>query len=411
MRILFVSNLYPPYELGGMEQLCQETCDGLTARGHTCHVLTSRFRVPRGAAPEPGITRALHLQADVYHYRPLDFFLRRPSQERANRRALRAAIDSFRPDIVFVWGMWNLSLSLAYWAERWMPGRVAYAVAGYWFLPPNVHEAYWQAPAKRAWVEALKTLARWLANRILARERRAHPLALEQVACVSEFVRTKLAEAGVLPNGARVIYNGIDPAPFLDASAARQARADALRLVYVGGVAQHKGVHTAVEALGLLQQRGQAGGLSLTVVGGGHPDYQAGLMRRVAALGLEQQVAFIGRVPRDQIARILAEHDVFLFTSVWEEPIARTVMEAMASGLAVIGTAVGGQREMFVHRENALVFPPGDAAALAETIIQLKASPALVHDIAQAGLRTVLERFTLDRMIDETEAWLQEITL
>lgn len=409
MRILFLSNLYPPHDLGGWEQQCQEVVDRLQARGHICHVLTSRHGV-RGRPPsEEGVTRALYLQADIYYYRPLDFFLRRPWQERANQCALRRILNAFQPDIVFVWGMWNLSSSVAYWAEQWMPGRVAYAIAGYWPMKPDIHESYWWLPAGRTWTEALKSPARHLALRMLAHEKTAHPLALEQVACVSEYVHHKLSEAGALPHGARVIYNGINPQPFLEAATARAPRRDKMRLLYVGGLMAHKGVHTAIEALGLLQQQGQTDGLHLTIVGGGHPDYETYLKQRVNELDLGERVTFYGRVPRAAIADLLSGFDVFLFTSVWEEPIARTVMEAMAAGLAVIGTAVGGQREMLEDGMNALVFPPENAAELAERILQLQRDPTLYTRLAEAGRRTVLERFTLDRMVDEMEAWLEEI--
>jgi glycogen(starch) synthase len=409
MRILFLSNLFPPHDLGGMENRCQETVDQLRVRGHSCHVLTSRYGIRARPSLEEGVTRALYLQADINYYRPLDFFVRRPWQERANRRALRRVLDEFLPDVVFVWGMWNLSPCVAYWAEQWLPGRVAYAVAGYWPMEPGVHESYWRLPARRPLVEAFKSPARRLALRTLARERQANRLSLEHVACVSEYVRRRLTEAGALPHGARVIYNGIDPTPFTHASAERAPAHDGLRLIYAGGLVPHKGAYTAIDALGLLQQRGKTDGLRLSVVGGGHPDYEARLKRRVGELDLGEIVDFYGRVPRAEIPGILAAHDVFLFTSVYEEPIARAVMEAMAAKLAVIGTAVGGQGEMLERGVNALVFPPEDSTALSECILQVRQDPTQRAQLAEAGRRTVLERFTLERMIDELEAWLEEI--
>jgi glycosyltransferase involved in cell wall biosynthesis len=209
-----------------------------------------------------------------------------------------------------------------------------------------------------------------------------------------------------LPNGARVIYNGIEPEPFLQARAQRQPRPDQLRLVYTGGLMAHKGVHTAIEALGLLQEQGLADRLRLDVVGGGHPDYEAQLKERVRALDLSDLVTFRGRVPRKEIASILADHDVFLFTSVYEEPIARTVMEAMAAGLAVIGTSVGGQSEMLQDGVNALVFSPEDPGGLAAYIRRLQGDLVLRSCLAEAGRQTVLARFTIERMVDEMEAWL-----
>jgi glycosyltransferase involved in cell wall biosynthesis len=407
VHILFLSNLYPPHDLGGMELRCQETVDRLRARGHVCHVLTSRYGVNGLPAPKESTTRVLHLQADIHHYRPLDFFWRRQWQEWANRRALCGALDRFQPDVVFIWGMWNLSRQIAHWSEQWADGRVAYAIAGYWPMGPDAHEAYWQRTARRSRARVLMAPARWLALRLLAREKATHPLALEQVACVSEYVRRKLTDAGALPHGARVIYNGIDPQPFLQAAMHRQPSPHLLRLVYTGGLAAHKGVHTAIEALGVAQRQGQVDNMHLSIVGGGHPDYGAHLKRLVEELGLQNHVTFRGRVPRGEIAAVLAGHDVFLFTSVYDEPIARSVMEAMAAGLTVVGTPVGGQGEMLQDGANALVFPPDDPEGLAACILRLQHDLELRAQLAEAGRRTVVERFTLDRMVDEVEAWLE----
>ncbi len=66
----------------------------------------------------------------------------------------------------------------------------------------------------------------------------------------------------------------------------------------------------------------------------------------VASLGLSKQVEFVRQVPRTEIPQWLGGFDLFLFTSIWPEPMARSVMEAMAAGLLVIGSAVGGQMEM-----------------------------------------------------------------
>jgi glycogen synthase len=410
MRIQFISNFYPPHELGGMEQLNWEVATRLQARGHQVSVLTSRNGSASDQPEEDHIIRSLYLESDIHYYRPMDFFLKRSRRERLNRQELRKALDTFHPDVVFIWGMWDLSSQLAYWAEQWLPGQVAYAVASYWPMEPNAHEAYWRKPSRRAWVNVLLAPARLWALHTLARERRTYAPALEQVACVSEYVRRQLAMADALPHDARVIYNGIDPEPYLQAGQSRsRSEGDSLHLIYVGGLLPHKGVHTAIEALNALRQSGVSDDLPLTLVGSGHPDYEAELRARVAALGMEDQVTFQGHVPREEVPSLLGRADVFLFTSIWDEPIARSVMEAMAAGLAVVGTPVGGQVEMLKDGVNALVFTPDSADQLADRILRLRRDPSLRRRLAQEGQKTVLERFTLKRMIDEVEVWLEGI--
>lgn len=408
MRILFLSNLYPPHDRGGMEQICQETVAGLQARGHACHVLTSRYGIRGHSQPEDGITRALYLEADVNYYRPLDFFLHRRPQDQENQQALRRALDQFRPDVIFIWGMWNLSRRLACWAEEWLPGRVAYSVQDYWPMETDPHTRYWRNPsASRATRIVLWPFAR-LALGLLAAERYPPRPQFRHVSCCSQYVADTLTQAGSIPPGAVTILNGIDPAPFI--ASARQARKEngPIQLLYFGSLAAHKGVHTAIEALGLLQKEGQANGLHLTIVGGGHPDYEDQLHALARSLAVEEKVRFSGWLPRSEIAAVLANHDVFLFTSIYAEPFGRTIIEAMAAGLAVIGANVGGSREIFQYYPENMVFEPGNAEALANQMCRLVNEPGLVERLARAGQELVLERFTLERMLEEMESFAKE---
>lgn len=118
MRILFLTNMYPPYDIGGYEQVCHEVAQGLKARGHEVKILTSRYGRPFLPDEDGEVLRSLYLQADLNYYRPVDFFLKRQAQERFNQDNLRSVLDDFAPDIVVVWGMYLLSHSLPHWLEQ-----------------------------------------------------------------------------------------------------------------------------------------------------------------------------------------------------------------------------------------------------------------------------------------------------
>jgi glycogen(starch) synthase len=404
MRFLFLSNLYPPSDLGGLEQRCQEIAEDLKQRGHAVQVLTSGSPLATDSAN--GVTRSLHLQADMHYYRPADFFLKRPRWEKDNIRELRKLMDLFAPDAILVWGMWNLSWSLPFWAEQWLPGRVAYYIASYWPMEEDTHEQYWQLPANRPLTKLLKYPLRSLALRQVRRKEYRPSLKFEHPICCSQYVRHRLQEAGAF-NGGAVIYPGIDTQPFLSAPARNfDEQKRCLSLLYFGSLVHHKGVHTAIEAVGLLKQRGLAERIELTVLGGGHPEYTTKLQALTHQLGIEDRVHFAGKVPRNEIPAWLERFDIYLFTSIWPEPIAATVMEAMAAGMMVIGTAVGGQVEMLTHGENALMFKAEDGAQLAEHITCVLDNPSLRVQLAQAGQKMSLERFSLERMINEIEQYL-----
>jgi len=414
MRILFLSNFYPPFDIGGYEQWCYEVATRLQGRGHQVSVLTSRFGVQSGVKEDgQDVTRTLYLQADIDYYRPVNFFIRRPYQERTNIKELRQKIEAFQPDIIMVWGMWNMTLNLPYYAEKWFPGRVAYFISNYWPMDQDIHTQYWELPTTRALLEGLKKPFRSLALSTLQKEGYPPKLKLDRAVCCSKYVRDTLVEAGKLPPNAGVLFGGIDPEPFLQYSRlnrnGRLSGATPLRLLYFGRLIHDKGVHTAIEALGLLKQRGLGGKVELTILGKGHPDYELQLHTMVAQMDLRNHVKFADRVPRKEVPQQLGKFDIFLFTSIWPEPMARSVMEAMAAGLLVIGSEVGGQTEMLVNDQNALTFKSEDVDALANHISKVLKDPDLLHRLAKAGQQTALEQFTLERMINEIEAYLVQV--
>ncbi len=408
MRILFLSNFYPPYELGGYEQLCHEVATKLTARGHDVAVLTSRH----GSHTEtdnssPNIHRTLYLQADIAYYRPIDFFIRRPFQERANNRSLRSLMAEYSPDIALVWGMWNLSHNLPYLVEQQMPDRVLYYISSYWPMDLDPHYAYWQLPTRRRAMEIIKQPMRKLALAILRHEKYPPRLRFNHAICCSNFVRNTLIDAGYLPSNSGVVNVGIDVEPFVKMSKLRVNHDGKLRLLFFGRLIHDKGVHTAIEALALLKQNGYENRVELTILGSGHPSYEAKLRQMVIQLDISDQIKFIKQVPRDEIPAWLGKFDVCLFTSIWPEPMARTVMEAMAAGLLVIGTEVGGQVEMLVHGQNALTFQPEDAETLAVHIANVYNNPEMRLKLASAGQEMVIKKYTLVRMVNEIEQYLQ----
>ncbi|MFV2045194.1 MAG: glycosyltransferase family 4 protein [Anaerolineales bacterium] len=411
MRLLFLSNFYPPYELGGYAQLSQEVGKGLQNRGHAIHVLTSRHGITSGGSENDElVTRSLFLEAGIEHYRPADFFLSRRRATRVNIRELQKSVATFQPDLILVWGMWNLSLRVPFMAEQWLPGRVAYYIASYWPMDPDPHTSYWRLPARKSLTEAIKRPMRAAAFSQLRKEEYPPQLRFRNVRCCSKYVRDTLVEGGKLPSHAGVIYGGIDTRGNGSEIAPSQAKViGVLRLICFGRLIWDKGVHTALEAMGILKHRGLADQVQLSIVGEGHPDYEHTLRKLRGELGIDQSVRFMGRVPRNKVPELLREFDVHLFTSIWPEPMARSVMESMAEGLLVIGSEVGGQTEMLEDGRNALTFRANDPEDLADKISQALNHPRLRLQLAGNGRRTVLNRFSLDRMVDDVEDFLRSI--
>jgi len=243
-----------------------------------------------------------------------------------------------------------------------------------------------------------------IAISMLAKEGKSD-LKLEQVICVSARVRDLLVQAGLPIQHARIIHGGTDIERFLGVRN-RDYRIGHLKLLYAGQLVHHKGVHTAIEAMAKLVNERSIKHISLTLVGTGHPDYEAFLRELVERERLHDFVSFHKSVSKDKMAAVFQQFDVLIFPSIYEEPLARVTQEAMASGLVVVGTTTGGTKEILRDGETGLTFAPEDADGLAEQITRLIIDPDLCCRLAQAGRQTVSEHFTLDKMAEEIEAYL-----
>jgi glycogen synthase len=401
MRILVISNFYPPHFIGGYEIGCREIVEALKSRGHDVRVLTSTF----------GANRREH-SGDVYRWLETDLGLKINGsssdlikivrKESINRRAFERVCRQFSPDLVYVWNVTHISVSLAVKAQR-MGLRVFYFISDHWL-------SHWESDA----VYSLKhrsprKLHRRLAWKPLISLMNATGLLpraapdLTRVQFASRFLKQSALQAGRPVSDAEVIPWGIDGKRFPFNEASHSPR----RLLYVGQVTRLKGVHTAVEALKLLVEQSSHRSTVLTIVGG--PDYDDRIRRLVSSFGLESNVVFKGQVAPDQLPRIYSEHDVLLFPSVWDEPFSITLLEAMSSGLAVVATNTGGSAEILEDEVNALVFPKEDSQACAALIGRLFNAPQLFEKIRRNGRRTVEERFRLDRMVDRIDLALKQL--
>jgi glycosyltransferase involved in cell wall biosynthesis len=406
VRILLLSNFFPPLHLGGYEGHAAEVAATLCERGHCVDVLTSNLRA-RAAPADPSVRRLLHLEVDL---RPglgtLGFFAGRQRRAAANAACLRDTIAATRPDVLLVFGMWNLPRTMLAQAEGRQRPPLVYYVSDYWPSLPDGYALHWQAPARRRWTRLPK---RVVADLIRRWQRPPLPpaLAFAHALCVSQALRARLIEAGLPFTAARVVHNGIDLRGFPFRPPRGRADRRPIALGYLGRTAPEKGIDTLLAAMAELQRRGRSATLALAGRADRHA--AAALRRQIHRLHLSDRVTLRGGVPREQVPALLAELDVLVVPSVWPEPLARVIQEAMATGAVVVATAVGGTVEIVEDGINGLLFAPGDAAALADRIERLSSEPALGASLSAAGRRTVEARFDLRKSVDAIEEVLQRV--
>lgn len=420
MRILFLSNFYPPFVMGGFEVECREVAQELARRGHAVAVLTSRhgwtWNRRRGAAEPDGNVKVLRWLELEMTFTPLWNSVRSLAFHRQtvrhDRQQLAEAVERFHPDVLFVWGMWNLPRSLAWEAEALLGGRVVYRFADYWPTLPGQAETYWKVLPDQPLRRSLK---RWLSRFALARlageDFPSSEPEFSHAICVSSSLKQTLLSMGVKVAHAEVIHCGIDVQEFAGEAAGEAGLAgeqERFSLLYSGRLSPEKGVETAIRAVGLLVRDGERR-VSLTVLGSGEKRWEDRLRRLVEQEGLQDYVRFLARIPRQEVPAFLRQAQALVFPSTWDEPFSRVVLEAMASRLAVIASRAGGTPEVVIDGETGLLFPPGDARALADRIALLLNDAGLRRSLAEQARRLVLREYGIGRKIDAIENVLGKV--
>ena len=202
-------------------------------------------------------------------------------------------------------------------------------------------------------------------------------------------VKISASRITVIPNGVDIpgIRHAASDAP---AFAFDEAR---VRVGFVGRLEQVKGCEFFVRAAALLA----ADHPSVDFVVAGTGSHEHGLRSLAADVGIVGRVEFLGYV--ESVPPLLAALDVLVVPSL-SEASGLIAIEALALGVPIVASSVGGLPEVVVDEETGLLVAPGDAAGIARAVARLLADPVLAHTLGAVGARRVEERFTVERMID-----------
>ena len=234
-----------------------------------------------------------------------------------------------------------------------------------------------------------------LANRLLLRRQD------RLIACGRSVQQALIHNEGLPANRVEVIYNGVDltdlatSAPDVRQRIRRQFSFgdDDFVAVQVARLHALKDHMTALQAIHIA--RSSVPCIRLLLVGAG--EERDAIERRVFELGLANHVRLAGS--RSDVADVLAGCDAFLMSSI-SEGIPLTIIEAMAAGLPVVATAVGGIPEMIADEHTGFLAGSGDAAGLARGLIRLHENPELRQRMVEHGRLRAHEQFSLISMLD-----------
>lgn len=413
MKILAISNLYPPNVVGGYEILCFEVMQALAAKGHEITVLTSTYGDRQEDYPGQQVRRSLTLLATNGNiYQPFTASAEeRAAMNRQNTALLHQTIAEQEPDLIFVWNLYFYDLSLLEALER-SGRRLVYLLTDNWLISFYnatfiadyfTREVYGTAKGLPALLRRLK--------RTFSGPSVQAPAFSGAAIFASRFMQQLYEDAGCVFPQSTIIHHGVTaplaaPVPAADRSSLLQPQK--LRLLFAGRVVEIKGVHTAIEALPRIIKALPHLQIHLAIVGDTQDQpYLERLHRLIGQLQLDQVVSFAPPVPETELYRLFQEHDLYLFPSLYE-PFSLTLIHALQAGIPTVASAVGGNPEIVLHRQTGMLSARADADGLAQQVVTLARDGTLRSTLAEQAQRHA-GACTFKRMITAVEAYLLQI--
>lgn len=362
MQVLVANTLFPPNVVGGAEISVQALVEALAGLGLDVHVLTLA----------DGEERRLRLsdraEASFLRLHPLGNLLLNPNRTLWQKAAWHAVgeiphasaaldrlLEEVRPAVVHTNNLTGLSTGVWRAAKRrGIP--VVHTLRDYYLMCPRGTMFRNGASCARPCRDcALMTLPRRRATRMV-----------DAVVGVSRFILERHLDAGCFPNARHALDIPIGYAPPEGAVRPPRPPGAPLRIGFIGRLHRTKGLDRLVQALPLLPR----GGWTLSIAGKGQPDILSWLETAVAGF----PVTLRGWVAADAFFR---EVDVLVAPATWQEPLGRTVAEALCHGVPVVASRVGGQQEQIRDGVNGLLYDPNSPGELADHLGRLIADPAL----------------------------------
>ena len=343
--------------------------------------------------------------------------------ETQNHEILRDAIASFAPEVVHIYSLFGLSKSFIF-SLRHCGVPTVYDVADNWMTLEVRNDPWlrwWNHPASNMSRKALELAGQRNGIDELAPTRLMkgydrmpelyadNPLPnslnafrFDRIYFASPWLKEAAEQAGFQVAHGEIIYPGIPTQNYV--GDVKPASASVEKLLIVSTLHKRSGVLTALKAIQELRKAGAR--VSLNIYGKGDSNYIAELRSLIALQQLPVEFLNVSNLVKD-LPAVYRRHDALLYTSEEPEPFSFTVLEAMAAGLPVVGTVLGGTRELLRQGENAFTYTPGNVYELAQRIQELQLSRTLRTQMAETAQAEVLSNFNETAVTDRIETFLE----
>jgi glycosyltransferase involved in cell wall biosynthesis len=371
MRVLVVTNYFPPHHMGGAEVSVFHTCLGLRDRGVDVSVLVVNARM-RDRRDLQQTDQGVPIHRITYQTP----WFNHPFWQTFDPRVYSSVLQEVQrqqPDVVHVHNVSGATLA-PFVACRRLGVPVVLTLHDHWLLCPNnmlyKGDGTVCDPAEKtlACGQCFRRYDYWAdlpwRRRVFARLVRGVRLFVSPSQRLVDLHVAAGYDRGrfcVVPYG---LYPGLARFPsdplFREYA---QGRGRYRTLLFAGAVVESKGVETMIEALPLLSR--YIDRFRLLVAGWGDERYLSDLRRRDPSV-----VKVLGRVPFEEMRALYAIADLTLVPSIWYDNSPLVIYESLLAGTPVLGSEIGGIPELIQRERTGYVFPPGDALALTEKVIQ-----------------------------------------
>ncbi len=390
MKVLVLSNFYPPDVKGGYELGCKQAVDALRGRGHDVHVLTTAPRVP---VPRiPSVLRRFQAPDVLDHYlfhhsRPVTAHLAQADSllvSSYNVHVLLETIAELEPDVVYVWmitgiGGLGLMAALRHVGMPWV-----------WHLMDDVPLMLGRLSGNLV-APLIRELDRQLDGDFLA---------------CSQILIDEIEAGGInISSQVEAVPNWVaGPRPPAREACYAPAEGRPLKVMAASQIAPHKGIEILIDAAKVLVDQGQTR-FQVDIFGQDDGPHFSAYAMKIRQLGLEQHVCLAGARSQSQLARLYPRYDLFAFPTWAREPFGFAPLEAAWTGCVPLISQACGIAEWLVHGIHCLK-AERSPQAFAEVMGSVIEGSTDLSTIAKQAAAVVDRDFHINTIISRIEAAL-----
>lgn len=377
MKILVLSNYFPPYYIGGYELACYDTVKYLQDAGHDVFVLTGEYK--EASSNFERIYRKLKY---IDYSNPS--YLNKHKVEEFNYQTTKNMIRRVKPDLVYVWSLRLVSLS-PLWAVEKLKTKKIFEIGDFWMK--GFLSGSFLSKLKRNTKEFLPIF-------------KAKNIKINPIISVSKWMEKEMKElygsnqVFHIPNGTKITKEKL------------QKKQGLMKYMFCGRLDYSKGLDLAIKALSNLKDR-KINDFEFHIYGDGDKIYILKCKNMINLLGLKENVFFHGKI--DNLDEEYKKNHILLMPTRMREPFGLVLIEAMNYGVVSIATDNYGPAEIINNKKNGLLFTPSNVEDLTSKILLLHNNWNLLEKYRQNAYKKVADKFDINIVKKEVENVLLNI--